>query len=172
MCPVLFSRRSGAFYIFSIHVWNCLLSRPQSRPYVLIHVQVCSVHYQANMFVIPDSSCFLGNNVVSSDLRPRHVAYSEIWKHSSSGREDVGIIYYVMTNDGPEEKDNIEHDLDYEHYRHQTITSPEPHTSHIQLIPHNNRTYTYIDNYKAGPGTGSRDTMYLNPARGRGAAIW
>ncbi len=32
------------------------------------------------------------------------------------GREDVGIIYYVMTNDGPEEKDNIEHDLDYEHY--------------------------------------------------------
>lgn len=32
------------------------------------------------------------------------------------GRENVGVIYYIMTKDGPEEADHIKHELDYEHY--------------------------------------------------------
>ncbi|MFT4343292.1 MAG: DNA polymerase domain-containing protein [Candidatus Woesearchaeota archaeon] len=32
------------------------------------------------------------------------------------GRDDVGIIDYVMTTDGPEEKEHVSHDIDYTHY--------------------------------------------------------
>jgi len=32
------------------------------------------------------------------------------------GRDSVGLIDYLMTVNGPEEKDHLEHDVDYEHY--------------------------------------------------------